>query len=273
MAKVSANRGISRRSVLTGLAAAAATTVGPGTVALPRSAVKAWDMSSDVLVIGSGSAGVCAAIAARQAGAEVLLIESLSRFGGSSAMSGGVVYAGGGTALQKALNVEDSVEQMYRFLSLAGDVHPPLDKIALYCEESPAHFDWLVSQGVPYTEKLTLAKGLPMGDESLYFSGTEQAWPARELAAPAPRGHVPGVEGMTGGRRLMEALLARAESMGVSLRAGVSADRLVIESDGRIAGVVVTIGGQPRVIQARRGVVLACGRERGWGRGRCGSAD
>ena len=259
MAKVSANRGISRRSVLTGLAAAAATTVGAGTVALPRSAVKAWDMSSDVLVIGSGSAGVCAAIAARQAGAEVLLIESLSRFGGSSAMSGGVVYAGGGTALQKALNVEDSVEQMYRFLSLAGDVHPPLDKIALYCEESPAHFDWLVSQGVPYTEKLTLAKGLPMGDESLYFSGTEQAWPARELAAPAPRGHVPGVEGMTGGRRLMEALLARAESMGVRLRAGVSADRLVIESDGRIAGVVVTIGGEPRVIQVRRGVVLACG--------------
>ena len=39
-------------------------------------------------------------------------------------------------------------------------------------------------------------KGLPMGDESLYYSGTEQAWPARELATPAPRGHVPG--GVTG---------------------------------------------------------------------------
>ncbi len=164
-------------------------------------------MRTDVLVVGSGAAGVCAAIEARQAGAEVLLIESLSRFGGSSAMSGGVVYAGGGTALQKALKVEDSVEQMYRFIALAGAIHPPLDKIQLYCEESAAHFDWLVAQGVPYTEKFSASKELPMGDESLYFSGTELAWPARDLATPAPRGHVPGVPGMTGGRRLMEALL------------------------------------------------------------------
>ena len=259
MTKGPVNIELSRRSLLTGLAATAAATVAAGSAALPRSAVKTWDMSTDVLVIGSGSAGVCAAIEARQAGAEVMLIESLSQFGGSSAMSGGVVYAGGGTALQKALKVEDSVEEMYRFVALAGDANPPLDKIALYCEESPAHFDWLVGQGIPYSQKLTLAKGLPMGDESLYGSGTEQAWPARELAKPALRGHVPGVEGMNGGRRLMEALLSRAEILGVSLRASVSADRLVIESDGRIAGVIVTVAGESLAIQARRGVVLACG--------------
>ncbi len=259
MTKGPVNIGLSRRSLLTGLAATAAATVAAGSAALPRSAVKTWDMSTDVLVIGSGSAGVCAAIEARQAGVEVMLIESLSQFGGSSAMSGGVVYAGGGTALQKALKVEDSVEEMYRFVALAGDANPPLDKIALYCEESPAHFDWLVGQGIPYSQKLTLAKGLPMGDESLYGSGTEQAWPARELAKPALRGHVPGVEGMNGGRRLMEALLSRAEILGVSLRASVSADRLVIESDGRIAGVIVTVAGESLAIQARRGVVLACG--------------
>jgi 3-oxo-5alpha-steroid 4-dehydrogenase len=259
MTKRPVNAGLSRRSLLTGLAATAAATVAAGSAALPRSAVKTWDMSIDALVIGSGSAGVCAAIEARQAGAEVMLIESLSQFGGSSAMSGGVVYAGGGTALQKALKVEDSVEEMYRFLALAGDANPPLDKIALYCEESSAHFDWLVAQGIPYSEKLTLAKGLPMGDESLYFSGTEQAWPARELAKPALRGHVPGVEGMNGGRRLMEALLSRAVTLGVSLRASVSADRLVIESDGRIAGVIVTVAGESLAIQAKRGVVLACG--------------
>ena len=259
MTKGPINLAISRRSLLTGLAATAAVTVAAGSAALPRSAVKTWDMSTDVLVIGSGSAGVCAAIEARQAGAEVMLIESLSQFGGSSAMSGGVVYAGGGTALQKALKVDDSVEEMYRFVALAGDANPPLDKIALYCEESPAHFDWLVAQGIPYSEKLTLAKGLPMGDESLYFSGTEQAWPARELAKPALRGHVPGVDGMNGGRRLMEALVSQAYTLGVSLRASVSADRLVIESDGRIAGVIVTVAGESLVIQAKRGVVLACG--------------
>ena len=251
--------GITRRRLLGGLSATAAATVASGAAALPRSAVKSWDMHTGVLVIGSGAAGVSAAIEARLAGANVLLIESLSQFGGSSAMSGGVVYAGGGTALQKALKVEDSVEQMYRFISLVGGVHPPLDKIQLYCEGSAEHFDWLLAQGIPYTDKLTLAKGLPMGDESLYFSGTEQAWPARELATPAPRGHVPGVEGMNGGRRLMQALLSQAKALGVRLQGRVRAQRLVTESDGRIAGVIVTLDGEQRAIAAGRGVVLACG--------------
>lgn len=251
--------GVTRRRLLGGLTATAAATIAAGAAALPRSAVKSWDMRTGVLVVGSGAAGVCAAIEARLAGSNVLLIESLSQFGGSSAMSGGVVYAGGGTALQKALKVQDSVEQMYRFITLAGTLHPPLDKIQMYCEGSAEHFDWLVAQGIPYTDKLTLAKGLPMGDESLYFSGTEQAWPARDLAVPAPRGHVPGVPGMNGGRRLMQSLLAQAEALGVKLRTSVRAERLVTESDGRIAGVIVTIDGEQRSIAVRRGVVLASG--------------
>jgi 3-oxo-5alpha-steroid 4-dehydrogenase len=253
------DNGINRRRLLAGIAATAAATVAAGAGALPRSAVKAWDMRTDVLIAGSGAAGVSAAIEARATGAEVMLIESLPRFGGSSAMSGGVVYAGGGTALQKALKIEDSVEQMYRFIALAGALHPPLDKIQLYCEQSVAHFDWLVAQGVPYSERFSTSRELPMGGESLYFSGTEQAWPARELARPAPRGHVPGVPGMNGGRRLMEALLPRAQAGGVTLRAGVQAQRLVTESDGRIAGVTVTVDGSTRAIRVRRGVVLACG--------------
>lgn len=250
---------ISRRALLTGVAATAAATVAASAAALPRAAVKRWDMRTDVLVAGSGAAGVSAAIEAREAGADVLLIESLSRFGGSSAMSGGVVYAGGGTALQKALKIDDSVEQMYRFITLVGAIHPPLDKIQLYCEQSAAHFDWLVAQGVPYSERFSASKELPMGGESLYFSGTEQSWPARTLATPAPRGHVPGVPGMNGGRRLMEALLPRAEALGVTMRAGVRAERLVVESDGRIAGVSVSVDGVTQAIRVKRGVVLACG--------------
>jgi 3-oxo-5alpha-steroid 4-dehydrogenase len=98
-----------------------------------------------------------------------------------------------------------------------------------------------------------------MGDESLYFSGTELAWPARELARPAPRGHVPGEQGMTGGRRLMQALLTRAELLGVELRAGVVARRLVIESDGRVSGLVAEAEGQSMHLAARGGLILAAG--------------
>ncbi len=256
--QASAN-GLTRRALLAGLGAAAATTAAAGPAALPRSSVKAWDITTDVLVVGSGAAGVSAAIEARRAGAAVLLVESLSQFGGASAMSGGVVYCGGGTALQRALGFDDSAEEMYNFLSLAGGKHPPLDKVQLYCEESVAHFDWLVEQGVPYGETYTAAKGLPMGDESLYYSGTELAWPARELARPAPRGHVPGVPGMNGGRRLMEALLPKARELGATLQASVTGEQLVVESDGRVAGLRALVDGESRMIRARRGIVLACG--------------
>ena len=259
MSRQTRNNGISRRQLLAGMGATAAVGAAAGAAALPASQLSSWSLDTDVLIAGSGAAGVSAAIEARQAGARVMLIESLSRLGGSSAMSGGVVYAGGGTALQKALKVRDSVDAMIDFLSRAGARHLPMDKIQLYCEQSAQHFDWLVAQGVPYTNKFTAAKGLPMGDESLYFSGTEQSWPARELAQPAPRGHVPGVPGMNGGRRLMQALTSTAQDLGVQLRTGVAARRLVVESDGRIAGMQIDVQGQLLSIRARRGIVLACG--------------
>ncbi len=258
MSEFSTNRpGLTRRAVLAGAGAAG---VAAAATAVSASEVKTWDLSVDVVVAGSGAGGVCAALEARGAGASVLMLESLSQFGGSSAMSGGVIYAGGGTRLQKALKVEDSVEEMYKFLTGAGSVSSPLDKIQLYCEQSTAHFDWLVKQGVPYGGGFTSAKGLPMGDESLYICGTELAWPAREMARPAARGHVPGVPGMNGGRKLMQVLLDNARQQGVEMRASVQGERLVTESDGRVAGILLRDEqGQTRRVRARGGVILACG--------------
>jgi len=250
---------VSRRQLLGAAGATVALTAASKALAVRASEVNTWEGETDVLVAGSGAAGISAAIEARAADAEVLVVETLPQFGGASAMSGGVVYAGGGTALQRALNIPDTAEQMYEFLARAGSVHPPLDKIQRYCEDSPAHFDWLVSQGVPYSEKFTQAKGLPLGDESLYYSGTELAWPSREYARPAARGHVPGVPGMNGGRRLMQALLQSADTAGVRMLPGVDMQRLIVESDGRVTGAQLMVDGEQRHYRARRGVVLACG--------------
>ena len=259
MSDQSTTRGVSRRGLLSGLAVTAAATFAASPSAESVADVKSWDIVTDVLIAGSGAGGVCAAIEAAAAGSEVLVIESLPEFGGSSAMSGGVVYAGGGTILQRTLGVEDTPEDMFNFIVEAGGGRPQLEKIQLYCEQSDAHFDWLLDQGVPYTDKFSGAKGLPPGDESLYFSGNEQAWPVRELAIPAPRGHVPGLQGMNGGRRMMEVLFKRAEILGVRQQANTSAQRLIIERDGRIAGMRITVNGESRTVRVRRGVVLACG--------------
>ncbi|MBA6412781.1 FAD-dependent oxidoreductase [Parahaliea sp. F7430] len=257
---------IGRRQLLAGMGALAGAGLGASLASasssqqsiIQSSELRSWDITTDVLVAGSGAAGVSAAIEAKTKDVDVLLIESLPKLGGSSAMSGGVVYAGGGTSLQRALKIEDSSEAMYDFI-VSGSKHPQLDKIQLYCESSPAHFDWLVAQGVPYKESFTKAKGLPFGDESLYYSGNELAWPSREHSRPAPRGHVPGVPGMNGGRSLMEALLARLPALGVKVRRGLSGQRLVVESDGRVVGMVVQSSQGRLNIRARRGIVLACG--------------
>ncbi len=259
MTDSSSPHGISRRDLLVGLGAAAAGTFAAGAGALPAHRVPSWDIRADVLVVGSGAAGVSAAIEASKAGANVLIIESLPQFGGSSAMSAGVVYAGGGTALQRSLGFEDSVENMFNFISRAGGKHPPLDKIQLYCEQSAEHFDWLVAQGVPYSQQFSSGMAVPQAGESLYFSGCELAWPARELAPPAPRGHVPVAPGMTGGRVLMAALLAKATELGVRFQAEVAGERLVVTSDGRVVGIQATIAGERKTIRAYRGTVLASG--------------
>ncbi|MEH6517384.1 MAG: FAD-dependent oxidoreductase [Halioglobus sp.] len=251
--------GLSRRQVLSGLGGAAAFSFAGGSAAVPRSSVKSWDMATDILVAGSGAAGVSAAIEAKLAGAEVLMLEALRQLGGSSIMSGGVVYAGGGTSLQRALGVADSVENMYAFMVASAGLHPQLEKIQSYCEGSAANFDWLVDQGVPYTQKLSTAKGLPEGDESLYFSGNEDSWQGRRMATAVPRGHAPGVSGKTGGRRMMEALLASTAKIGVLTRTGVASQQLIVESDGKVAGMMVSADGQKLAVRVRRAVILASG--------------
>src|SRR5690606_36158826 len=68
----------------------------------------------DVIVIGCGLAGACAAYEATRANAKVLVIDS----GGAAANAshGTIFYMGGGTALQKTCNVHDSPEAMSKYL-------------------------------------------------------------------------------------------------------------------------------------------------------------
>src|SRR4051812_16109862 len=72
--------------------------------------------SYDVVVVGFGIAGGCAALEAARAGARVVLLERAAVHGGTSSMSGGHFYLGGGTAVQQATGQEDSPGEMYKYL-------------------------------------------------------------------------------------------------------------------------------------------------------------
>jgi 3-oxo-5alpha-steroid 4-dehydrogenase len=251
-----------RRQFLKSLGAAAAgmaTLNVEAAAPLARSAIHRWDRETDLLIVGAGVAGVSAAIEARREGIAALMLERQHVPGGSSGISGGVCYLGGGTPLQKALGFDDSIDAMLGYMLAASGPYASTDKIQLYCEHNLEHFDWLIANGVRYAQKYSDEKEISIADGSLYHCGSERAWPFREQFRPAPRGHVPPSEHLTGGRELMRTLLASAAALGAELAVNAEAQRLIVETDGRVAGVQVMIGGEIRQIRARRGVVLAAG--------------
>lgn len=180
-------------------------------------------------------------------------------------MSGGLIYLGGGTALQRACGIEDSPEEMHRFLMAATGPGPDEAKITRYCEDSAAHFDWLVECGVPFKASIyTGNRPEPETDDGLMYSGGEDAHPWRDLAKPAPRAHIPQLQNKrprerSGGWLLMEHLAATARALGVVETFDSTVQRLVIDADGVVCGVVARQYGEDHTIRARKGVVLTAG--------------
>src|SRR2546429_8980886 len=78
--------------------------------------VLSWSDDVDVVVIGFGIAGGCAAVSAAAAGARVLVLERAAVAGGTTSLAGGHFYLGGGTAVQQATGNPDSPEEMYKYL-------------------------------------------------------------------------------------------------------------------------------------------------------------
>ena len=218
-----------------------------------------WDDAADVVIAGLGCAGACAALEARAAGADVLALERETLGGGTSALSGGLIYLGGGTPVQEQCGFEDSPEAMFRYLMAACGPGADAAKVGIYCERSVEHFHWLVAQGVPFKPSFHPESGTePPTDDGLIFSGSEAAHPFAALARPAPRGHHPRHPGAAGGF-LMQKLLAAVTASGARVAGGARVEALVRANDGRIVGAVArTLEGERRV-RARRGVVLTTG--------------
>jgi len=201
------------------------------------STVDAWSDEVDVLVVGAGMAGVCAALEAQAAGARVLVIDKGGRLTCTSAMAGGHFYLGGGTPVQRATGWEDSPEAMAAYLRATLPTCDP-EKIRLYSEGSVEHFGWLEALGFEfersYYERKTVVQPGTIG---LLFTGNEKCWPFDQIAQPAPRGHKPPVPGDMGGAALVVGLaLDRLAERGVEVRYETGATALVTDG-GAVAGV------------------------------------
>jgi succinate dehydrogenase/fumarate reductase flavoprotein subunit len=223
------------------------------------SEIARFDQEADVVVVGLGCAGASAAIEAAGAGARTLVLERASGGGGTSALSGGVLYLGGGTKLQRACGFEDTPEDMFAYLMASVGDAPDEAKTRLYCEGSALHYDWLVAQGVPFKETFYHGvSGEPPTDDGLVWSGSERCRPFCDVAKPAPRGHVPQHPHQTG-HVLMRHLIESTKASGARIETDARVSALVLDGDGVAVGVVASRFGVERSVRARGGVILTTG--------------
>ncbi len=226
-----------------------------------------FDDEADVVVVGLGCAGATAAISASERGLDVLALERQGAPGGTSAMSGGLIYLGGGTPVQRQCGFDDDPDEMHAFLLAAtaphGDVAPAaradLDKLRLYCDESVAHFHWLRDHGVPFRGAFCDEPNRESADDSgLVYSGGEDSRPFCDIARPAPRGHKPQFPD-SAGNFLMHCLTDAVAATATRTMVDTRVDRLVVDRDRAVVGVAVRRDNETRYVRARRGVVLATG--------------
>lgn len=187
-----------------------------------------WDVQAEVVVVGHGAAGACAAIEARAAGADVLVID---RFlgGGASKLSGGVVYAGGGTPFQRQAGFEDSPEAMRDYLRHETGGVVSEATLQRFCEDSAANLAWLQAQGVAFEATMPDFKtSYPPQGRFLYYSGNEVVPAYGGAQPPAPRGHRAVARGQSG-TALFAALQDSTQRAGARLLLQSAVRRLVVQ--------------------------------------------
>ena len=196
-----------------------------------------WDRQCELLVVGVGAAGATTALTAHALGVDVLAVDRFGH-GGASASSGGIVYAGG-TRQQQASGIEDSPEEMFRYLKgETGDAVAD-DTLKRFCEESAGTLDWLESLGAEYRGDAHPPKtSYPKDGVYLYYSGNETIRPFSETATPAPRGHRTVDKGLSG-RRLYAVLDKAMSDRHIPFLKQAAVRRLITDSHGAVIGAEV----------------------------------
>lgn len=232
---------ITRRALLgSGAATGVAMALAHGANAAPQPMPQQWDEEVDVVIVGTGFAGLAAAIEAVKAGASVALLEKMRTPGGNSIINGGVISAAG-SPLQAEKGIEDSPESMLEDMMKAGLQinHPELARMV--AEKSVEAVQWTIDElGVEYG-------GLAhMGGHKVPRSYALKAASGSGIVIPQ---------------------LAKLKEMGVEPRTRTLLKHIIRDADGRVKGVEVREkfkhpdldSGTPRMIKAKKGVILASG--------------
>ncbi|MBP8626072.1 MAG: flavocytochrome c [Syntrophorhabdaceae bacterium] len=201
---------------------------------------KKWDESYDVVIIGSGFAGLAAAIEAKNAGANVIIIEKMPMHGGNSIINGGD-FCAAGTKMQKEAGIQDSPEQMLKDMLKAGLYlnHPELAKIVAYGSKDA--LEWCETYiGARFTR--------------LNFHGGHSVKRAHQTINAS-------------GSELVNKMLSKVKELGVKVQTRTKLERFIVSENNRIIGIEVKKNyrfpdentGKKAYIKASKAVILASG--------------
>ncbi|MFO8089502.1 MAG: flavocytochrome c [Desulfatiglandaceae bacterium] len=200
-----------------------------------------WDETWDVVIVGSGFAGLAAAIEAREAGRSVLVLEKMLGWGGNSTICDGGLAAPN-TDMQRERGIQDSPAQMAADMLAAGLglSHPALVRIV--ADHALEVFEWTRNTlKVRYMDRVDRFGGHSV--DRCYTTHNKS------------------------GSAIVRGLLDKAKELGVALQNRTLLEHLVLDAQGRVRGADVRQGyhypeegsGLPKRIRVRRAVVMAAG--------------
>jgi succinate dehydrogenase/fumarate reductase flavoprotein subunit len=260
-------QGVTRRQVLAG-AGAGAMTVSLGAITLPSRTAEAaieWDHDTDILVVGSGTAGCAAAVTAHQNGDRVLVAEKAPITGGTAAKSAGVLWIPNNFTL-KERGIEDSKDDCMRYMvrfSYPQRFDPDDPKLGI-SEDEHQLLEAFYDNGSKAIDSLRSNGDLRVGEWRMFAldrPATDYLDHVPENKVPAGRAMGPLKEdGSMGlGAELMGQFRASLERRKVPVLTNHRAARLVRDPDGRVIGLECDVDSKTVRIRARKAVVFGTG--------------
>ncbi len=192
-------------------------------------------MQADVLIIGSGLAGMAAAYEAARAGAEVIIVEKMPYPGGNSALAGGG-FAAYDCALQlrEKFGAGDDSAKLHASDTIRSGKGGCLESLVhIMAENGPAAMNWMLEQGVPFKE--IMVKGGGHSAARVYQTSVT-------------------------GKQMMDIVREKVLKTGVRLLLNCRVTGFIPGTDGRtVCGVKCELSGRETEITAKKSIILAAG--------------
>ena len=189
----------------------------------------------DVVVIGAGGAGFSAAITAKNAGANVVLLEKMPAVGGNSLISGAEMNVAQNWVQPKLGITDDSPELHAQDTFKGGDGKGDMKVIEVMTHGALDAAKWCRDY-----------LGVRFEPDNLFFFGGHS-----RKRALIPFGHT--------GTEFISKFQAKADELGIPVIRNMKAEELIKDKSGRVVGVKATMNGDTYTFNAKGGIVLATG--------------